>query len=146
MCPSVSGLQNEWRVTAWPWFNIKMPFYHHIKAHCWDKKSYDRIIPIMGFPILLRRHLYTESPLGSVFYLWLSNDLAIERKRYICNVFSRWPSHCSAIEIEHGPWIGTAKMFLKPFIPRKHRCHVVPNKLQIFRCTLSPRQSLAISS
>ena len=53
------------------WFYIKMPSYQYRKSHCWDKtilrpsyllrRSYDRRISTMGFPILVRRQLYTES-------------------------------------------------------------------------------------
>ena len=45
-----------------PWFNIKMSSYQYRKSHCGDKTIYyDRLISTMGFRILVKRHLYTES-------------------------------------------------------------------------------------
>ena len=46
------------------WFNIKMSSYQYRKSHCGDKtiwRSSDRLISTMGFPILVRWHLYIES-------------------------------------------------------------------------------------
>ena len=44
-----------------PLFNIKMSSYQYWKSHCGDRRSYDRLISTMGFPILVRRHLFIES-------------------------------------------------------------------------------------
>ena len=45
-----------------PQFNIKMTSYQYRKSHCGDKTiAYDRLISTMGFPILVRQHLYIES-------------------------------------------------------------------------------------
>ena len=44
-----------------PWFNIKMSSYQYRKSHCGDRRSYDRLISTMGFPIPVRWHLYIES-------------------------------------------------------------------------------------
>ena len=35
------------------------------------RRSRDRLIFNMGIPILVRRHLYIETPPGAVFHLWL---------------------------------------------------------------------------
>ena len=43
-----------WQFTG-PWFNIKMSSYQYRKSHCGD------LISTMGFPILVRCHLYIES-------------------------------------------------------------------------------------
>ena len=44
-----------------PWFNIKMTSYQCRKSHCGDKRSYDRLISTIWFPILVRWHLYIDS-------------------------------------------------------------------------------------
>ena len=49
-------------------FNNKMTSYQYRKFHWEIRRSYDRLISTMGFPILVRRHLYIES--GT----WLSFD------------------------------------------------------------------------
>ena len=43
------------------WFNIKMSSYQYRKSLCGDRRSWDRLISTMGFPILVRWHLYFES-------------------------------------------------------------------------------------
>ena len=47
-----------------PWFNIKMTSCQYRKFHVEIRRSYDRLISTMGFPILVRRHLYIESGPG----------------------------------------------------------------------------------
>ena len=51
------NLQSHYHGRWWSglWFNIKMS-YRHWKSHCWDQ-----LIFTMGFPILVRWHLYIES-------------------------------------------------------------------------------------
>ena len=49
------------RERTWPWFNIKMTSYQHRKSHCGDKTILRPLISTMGFPILVRWHLYIES-------------------------------------------------------------------------------------
>ena len=44
-----------------PWFNIKMSPCQYRKSHCGDKTVVRSSYLIMGFPILVRRHLYIES-------------------------------------------------------------------------------------
>ena len=79
-----------------PWLNIKMSSYRYRKSHCGDKtvirssylhngisyttsignpivvirRSKDRLISTMGFPILVRWHLYTESPSWIQLHNW----------------------------------------------------------------------------
>ena len=43
------------------WINIKMPSYQYRKSIVEIRRSYDRLISTMGFPILVRWHLYIES-------------------------------------------------------------------------------------
>ena len=47
--------------TPAPWFNIKMTSYQYKKSHSGDRRSDDRLISTIGFPILVRLHLYIES-------------------------------------------------------------------------------------
>ena len=47
------------------WFNIKMPSYQYRKSSVEIRRSYDRLISTMGFPILIKPHLYIESGLWS---------------------------------------------------------------------------------
>ena len=47
--------------TPAPWFNIKMTSYQYKKSHSGDRRSDDRLISTMGFPVLVRLHLYIES-------------------------------------------------------------------------------------
>ena len=44
-----------------PRFNINMPSYQYRKSHCGDKTILRPSYPKMGFPILVRRHIYIES-------------------------------------------------------------------------------------
>ena len=55
--------------TQGPWFNGKMSFYQPIVE---IRRSWDRLISTMGFPILVRWHLYIEQ---APVYPW---------ERYIC--------------------------------------------------------------
>ena len=68
--------------TLRPWFNIKMPSYQFKKSHCGDKtvaKSYDLLFSRMGFPVLVRWHLYIKSEARSlapeVRSLWNWNNV-----------------------------------------------------------------------
>ena len=65
-----------------PWFHIKMS-HQYRKSHC---GSYDRLISTMGFPILIRHHLYIESgpwsslvhcllPVRGQAVAWFNTDL-----------------------------------------------------------------------
>ena len=51
--------------TTGPRFNIKMPSYQYRESHLEIRRSYDRLISTMGFPILVKWHLYIGS--GSWF-------------------------------------------------------------------------------
>ena len=55
------GLVPQGTRTFGSWFNIKMPSYQYRNPIMEIRQSYDRLISTMGFPILVRRHLYTES-------------------------------------------------------------------------------------
>ena len=44
-----------------PWFNIKMSSYQYRKPIVEIRRSYNRLISPIGFPIPVRRHLYIES-------------------------------------------------------------------------------------
>ena len=46
---------------SWPWFNIKMSSYQYRISRCGDKTILRPLISTMGFPILVRWHLYIES-------------------------------------------------------------------------------------
>ena len=48
------------------------------------------------FTIQLKHHQTSSVGNGAVFYLWLSKVFAIERRRYVCNVFSHWLTPCTA--------------------------------------------------
>ena len=61
------------------------------------RRSYDRLISTMGFPILIRRHLYIEP--GSDSSVWLSKALTNETRCYICHVVFLGPRLCSTIDI-----------------------------------------------
>ena len=56
-----TGIGNPLSWNTRGWFNIKMLSYQYRKSHCGDKTIYDRLISTMGFPILVRWHLYIES-------------------------------------------------------------------------------------
>ena len=44
------------------WINIKMPSYQYIGNPIVEiRRSYDHLISTMGFPLLVRQHLYIES-------------------------------------------------------------------------------------
>ena len=50
--------QTKWHFGALPWFSMKMQFYQYRKSHCRDKTI---LISTMGFPILVRCHIYIKS-------------------------------------------------------------------------------------
>ena len=90
-------IQNHW----WPepWFNIKMLSYQYRKSHYGDETVvmmigsdnvvvpaprhylnqyyYDRLISTMGFPILVRWHLFIESAPRKNFYLTFQSILSL---------------------------------------------------------------------
>ena len=45
-----------------------MSYYQYRKSHVEIRRSYDRLISTMGFPILVRRHLYIESRPWSLYF------------------------------------------------------------------------------
>ena len=63
------------------WFNIKTPSYQHRKSHCGDRRSYDRLISTMGFPILVRQHFYIES---RPRWLYTINDIFLYGTPALC--------------------------------------------------------------
>ena len=53
-----------------PWFNIKMLSYQIENPIVEIRRSYDRLISTMGFPIRIRCHLYIESGSSSLCCHW----------------------------------------------------------------------------
>ena len=49
------------QIPSGPWFNIKMPTYQYRKSYCGDKTVVRSSYSTMGFPILVRWHLFIES-------------------------------------------------------------------------------------
>ena len=75
-----------YRSTIWALFNIKMSAYQYRKSHCRHKTI---LRPSMGFPILVRWHLYIES--GPRCGPWLFFLLSV----LICHSCNNWTRHVS---------------------------------------------------
>ena len=83
------------------WINMKMSSYQYRKSHCGDKTIVDRLISTMGFPILVRWHLYIESGPWSLWG-WSTGNRWTPRKRLI------WGKHGHAMT-----WHGVSRNDVK---------------------------------
>ena len=75
--------------TAGGWFNIKMTFTSIVNPIVKIRRSYDRLISTMGFPILVRWHLYIQSGPWVLFQYCMKcliiKTLKVSKVRYRCS-------------------------------------------------------------
>ena len=83
----------------WGCFNIKMTSCQYGKSHCGDKTILRPYVSTMGFPILVRRHLYIESQTWLLFL----NGGVVDKAHSIVFILISWAAilgFCDSVTLD----------------------------------------------